>query len=157
MGREYHANDHYEILICLFDGHGGVQTAQQAGNLFPACFADTVNAILKVLGLKHAYQLPEKIWNPLMYTVFQRVDETLKQRKTPAGSTGVVCLILESWVVTANVGDSRAIMVREEGSARRHSMSHSPSRTDIDRFVSESMNTNDGSQGGVILDDVQVT
>lgn len=56
-----------------------------------------------------------------MYSVFHRVDETLRQRKTPAGSTGVVCLILESWIVTANVGDSRAILVREEGSARRQS------------------------------------
>ena len=54
-----------------------------------------------------------------MYSVFQRCDETLKHRKTPAGSTGVVCLILESWIVTANAGDSRAILVREEGSARR--------------------------------------
>ena len=51
MGKEYVPNDHYEVLICLFDGHGGVETAQQDGNLFPAIFADTVNACLKIMHL----------------------------------------------------------------------------------------------------------
>ncbi|CAL6064223.1 Protein_phosphatase 2C [Hexamita inflata] len=119
MNMEFKANEHYEILICLFDGHGGIEIAQQCGNLFPACFADTLNAILRATGLQYAYQLPDKIWEPLMFSVFQRVDETLRQRQSPAGSTCVITFITEHTVISANSGDSRAILVREEGSARR--------------------------------------
>eukprot|EP00703_Trepomonas_sp_PC1_P000125 JAP96481.1 Protein phosphatase 2C [Trepomonas sp. PC1] len=122
------ANTHYEILICLFDGHGGSQCAEQMGILFPACFADTVNALLKAADLQYCYQLHDSVWEPLMFSVFQKCDETLKQRGTPSGSTCVICFCTENTIVTANAGDSRAILVREEGSARRVSQRNSISQ-----------------------------
>ena len=38
----------------------------------------------------------------------------MRLRRYPSGSTGVVCFMMESNIITANVGDSRAILVREE-------------------------------------------
>ena len=46
-----------------------------------------------------------------MASAMQRTDETLRQRKTQAGATGVVCFLTENALITANLGDSRAILV----------------------------------------------
>ena len=116
---------HFEILICLFDGHGGEETSRALGILFPAIFADTLNALLHAADLENACDLPTRIWEPVMFSVFQRCEDSLRLRRYSSGSTGVVCFMMDSNIITANVGDSRAILVREETVINRCSSSSS--------------------------------
>ncbi|KAH0575604.1 Protein phosphatase 2C [Spironucleus salmonicida] len=145
---------HHEILICLFDGHGGEETSAALGILFPAIFADTVNAIMFASGLQHCCDLPTRIWEPIMFSVFQRCDDTLRLRRYPSGSTGVLCFVLDSIVITANVGDSRAIMCRDESvmgrssfrNSRRSSTRKESKDTSIKESVAESAKVLNPSQ-----------
>lgn len=108
------STSHKEILLAIFDGHGGSECSSMVGQLFPIALADTINAVLYAAGLSHACKLPDKIWEPLLVGVFLRVDDTVRIKDVPSGSTGVMCLILDTRIITANVGDSRAVLTRDE-------------------------------------------
>jgi len=110
--------EHKEILLAIFDGHGGSECSNMVGQLFPIALADTINAVLYAAGLSHACKLPDKIWEPLLVGVFLRVDDTVRIKDVPSGSTGVMCLILDTKIITANVGDSRAVLTRDEAMIR---------------------------------------
>lgn len=113
-GAKCYESGHKEILLGVFDGHGGTECSSMVGDLFPAAFADALNSVLYAAQLNHAYDLPDAIWEPLFVGVFLRVDDTLRLKNIQSGSTAAVCFILDTIVISANCGDSRTILTRDE-------------------------------------------
>lgn len=113
-GTKCHESGHKEILLGIFDGHGGTECSSMVGDLFPVAFADVLNSVLYAAQLNHAYDLPDAIWEPLFVGVFLRLDDTLRLKNIQSGSTAAVCFILDNVVVSANCGDSRTVLTRDE-------------------------------------------
>lgn len=105
---------HKEMLLGIFDGHGGTECSTIVGDLFPIAFADALNSVLYAAQLNHAYDLPDAVWEPLFVGVFLRLDDTLRLKNIQSGSTAAVCFILDGMVISANCGDSRTILTRDE-------------------------------------------
>ncbi|KAH0572618.1 Protein phosphatase 2C [Spironucleus salmonicida] len=108
-----------EILLCLFDGHGGRDCSEALAAQFPLILADALNCI-QALITNELSQLSEQFWQPFMETVFVALDEVLKERKLQAGSTAAVVLILNGFVIQANCGDSRVVLCRDTFVARQN-------------------------------------
>ncbi|KAE8305258.1 Protein phosphatase 2C-like protein [Giardia duodenalis] len=113
-GAKCHESGHKEILLGIFDGHGGTECSSMVGDLFPVAFADALNSVLYAAQLNHAYDLPDSVWEPLFVGVFLRLDDTLRLKNIQSGSTAAICFILDNLVVSANCGDSRTVLTRDE-------------------------------------------
>lgn len=111
--------DEKQAFFGLYDGHGG---------------RATVDFVVKVLHMNLAQQLklnPEKPFSELYTTSYLATDGQLRRQNIlRSGSTSVTCVV--KWVggkrklYTANVGDSRAILVRG-GRAERLTIDHKAS------------------------------
>lgn len=100
-----------EILLAIFDGHGGAECSTQVGRLFPSVLADMLNHLLFAAKLESPLQVPDVAWPSFFTAVFLTVDDMLRQRRVKAGSTAIVCYVTQDFIVAANCGDSRAILL----------------------------------------------
>ncbi|TNJ26719.1 Protein phosphatase 2C-like protein [Giardia muris] len=105
------ANKEREILLAIFDGHGGTECSTQVGRLFPSVLADMLNHLLFAAKLESPLQVPDVTWPSFFTAVFLTVDEMLRERHVKAGSTAIVCYVTQDFIVAANCGDSRAILL----------------------------------------------
>jgi serine/threonine protein phosphatase PrpC len=100
------AGAHSYELYAIFDGHGGDQTAKfLKGNL-----QKYVHEELKKM--KGSSDL--EIWNALK-SACVLCDDALKSSWIDSGSTGVIALRLNGDLWIANVGDSRAVWRKKDG------------------------------------------
>lgn len=112
--------DEKQAYFGLYDGHGG---------------RATVDFVVKVLHMNLAQQLklyPEKPFSDLFTTSYLATDGQLRRQNIlRSGSTSVTCVV--RWVggkkrlYTANVGDSRAVLIRRDGKAERLTIDHKAS------------------------------
>ena len=92
-------------LFGIFDGHGGVQAAQYLKTHLGEKLKQ------KLLELNPQKLSDEGIWNALKMTFV----EMNKEFQEESGSTATVALSLDGKLWTANVGDSRTILVKRNG------------------------------------------
>lgn len=78
--------------------------------------ADTINHLCYMTGFKHTSDFNKLVWEWLFNSVFLQTDIELKKRLILGGSTAVIIYICNGMILTANCGDSRAIVVRKMNS-----------------------------------------
>ncbi|CAL9120921.1 unnamed protein product [Musa acuminata var. zebrina] len=115
--------------FAVYDGHGGATVAQ-------ACRDRLHVAVAEEVGRRRAAGEGEGVdmWRRALVAGFARVDaevmgETRQLRQGMVGSTAVVAVVAEKWIIVANCGDSRAVLSRG-GVAVPLSIDHKPDRPD---------------------------
>lgn len=95
------------LVIAVFDGHGddGGRIAEVAARMLPVILENRIGNIID------PQQIAKKLAESFLY-----IDETLAEKETTysteSGTTGVVTIITPTHYVSANVGDSRAVLLR---------------------------------------------
>lgn len=108
----------------VFDGHGGDKAAQYC--------ADWLTAYIRNED-SYPYDLGYAMKNAIT-----RIDEDFVATGYPDGTTAcTVALVGGRRIICANAGDSRAIVVRKDGSVVRLSRDHKPGMPDETRRISE--------------------
>lgn len=111
-------------FLGIFDGHGGDKASQFC--------ADWMSSYLRN-DRAYPYDLGYAMKN-----AFTSVDDDFVRTGQPDGSTAcAVTLVGGRRVVCSNAGDSRAIIVRRDGSIVRLSRDHKPGLPDETRRISE--------------------
>ena len=108
----------------IFDGHGGDKAAQFC--------ADWLTAYIRN-DKSYPYDL-----GYAMKTAFTTIDEDFVNTSYPDGCTAcAVTMVGGRRIVCANAGDSRAIVVRKDGSIVRLSRDHKPGMPDETRRITD--------------------
>lgn len=58
--------------------------------------------------------MPLKAWETIFTSCFLLIDREMRKMKIEAGSTAAVVYIIDSLVITANCGDSRVVLSRDQ-------------------------------------------
>eukprot|EP00002_Diphylleia_rotans_P015569 TRINITY_DN3014_c0_g1_i1.p1 TRINITY_DN3014_c0_g1~~TRINITY_DN3014_c0_g1_i1.p1 ORF type:complete len:843 (-),score=178.01 TRINITY_DN3014_c0_g1_i1:651-3179(-) len=120
MGRRKYMEDYVKItsllsgkyyLFCVFDGHDGIDTAAYLYNRFHVVLEELLADLEPRIALQNAYATLDA--------------EILAKIQNTSGSTALTILIGEDTIYTANAGDSRAVIYRENGPSRI-SFDHKP-------------------------------
>lgn len=94
----------------LFDGHGGISCAQYLREHLHTCLRDKLASSPSLL-----FDIKRSVKEALIAT-FQACDEDYRRTEVElaptVGSTALVCLVLGDLLITANLGDSRAVLCR---------------------------------------------
>lgn len=117
-------------LYAVCDGHAGPDTAK---------FAAIQIADLFEKGVKTKNFSYEK-GKSFILNIFQQTDKNLQKVGLPDGSTICLAFVLSNEennrkIVTAHLGDARAMIVRSDGSARELTIDHKPTtRSEFERI-----------------------
>jgi len=140
-GNESHA------LFCIFDGHGGAECARYCGKYYEKVLLGNKNYI----NGKYEQALKESFLE--MDVLFRKKENlseihSMKNEPNPdestAGCTANVILIVDNHIYCANAGDSRTILLTDNGSIIPLSIDHKP-----DNIIEKNRIT---AAGGFILD-----
>lgn len=104
-------------LACVFDGHGGIQTATYLETNFQKVFESNVENIVEKGG---------SMENALKST-FSEIDNQMKSIQYDGATAAVVVIVKEAtarYVYSANCGDARAVLVKKNGTGVRLSYDH---------------------------------
>ena len=106
------------VLIGVFDGHGrrGEHISTQlasAVRMRADGLCDELDQIMQRQACSD-WQQCQALISGVLYTLSNLLETSLDRRDAPSGgSTAVICIVApESYSITANVGDSRAVAVR---------------------------------------------
>lgn len=104
-------------LVAVFDGHGGDQTATNVALRIKDKMEDK---------LKECDNMDANTIGSLMADGFMELDKELYEldHDNDSGSTAIVAIITDTDIIVANVGDCRAILVREDLSITLMSNDH---------------------------------
>ncbi|XP_076924383.1 putative protein phosphatase 2C 75 [Bidens hawaiensis] len=126
----------------VFDGHGGHHVSALCKDNMHVIMSEELTRVKSTSGVE-----PEALWKTAIDRSFERMDAmalTLCQcnglennldvcrhhpRLSVVGSTAVVVLLTQEYIVAANCGDSRAVLGRN-GKAVPLSVDHKPDRAD---------------------------
>ena len=114
-------------LLTVFDGHGSDNVSEYGSRTLPS-----------ILRQELARQGHEDHGVAAMRTSLARLDESAKSELPIdcGGSTVCAVLVLPNKIVTANIGDSRAILFKTSGETRNLSVDHKPdSSSELDRIT----------------------
>ncbi|KAH0789870.1 protein phosphatase 2C [Histomonas meleagridis] len=117
------------LLVGLFDGHGGREASEYAGNNFPTVLKSHNNEPLSEAFKKS----------------FQEIHQSIQPWCVYCGTTACVSKISLDKVIVANVGDTRCIMVTNK-SFERLSFDHKPNLPEEKSYI-ESHGGNVSSEG----------
>jgi serine/threonine protein phosphatase PrpC len=82
----------------------------------------------------------EEYWSKIWTATSIQLDAKLKSEKLDGGSTACFALISKDFIVVANTGDSRCILVQEEGGVKPLSFDHKPEdKIETDRVTKAGM------------------
>lgn len=109
-------------LFAVFDGHGGSFCSQYLSSKFSEIFSAAADEILG--GNGQALQESLEDIQKVLYVACERAENSLKSQqklkitkvgeryrcRDNSGSTGVICLVTQQYIIVANVGDSRSIL-----------------------------------------------
>lgn len=80
----------------------------------------------------------ETFWNKVLREACLAMDQKLRNEKMEGGSTAIYCLVTETKIIVANVGDSRCVLV-ENGNKKQKKLP-------VDATLSESESANNDSK-----------
>ncbi len=101
-----------ESFLAVFDGHGGKKVAQLAATLMPCQLEEELEA------------MPKKAVADILISVFATVDNIICQAREKEGTTATIIYLEENKAHLAWVGDSRAIIVSEDGTLKFATTDH---------------------------------
>lgn len=110
--------------LAVFDGHGGAAASQFC--------SDWLSSYVR----KNEF-FPDRL--PLaMETAFEKLDADFVSSGNLDGSTACACAVVgDSKVICSNAGDSRAIIVKRDGSFVPLSHDHKPGRNDETKRIND--------------------
>lgn len=111
-------------LIAVFDGHGGSAASQFC--------SDWISSYIR----KRNEHFPENL-GLAMKTAFTKVDSDFVGSGHFDGTTACACAVVGKKVICCNAGDSRAIIVKRDGSAVDLSKDHKPDRDDETKRIND--------------------
>ena len=105
--------DEFGCLFCVFDGHGGKEVAQFAGERFVEIF-------------KNVPAFKSKDYGKALEDSIYKLDEEIKNKEfgTDTGATACTLFVTKDEIACANAGDSRAVLYN--GSVEPLSHDHKP-------------------------------
>lgn len=138
----------------VFDGHGGADTSKYIGERLPHIISERIKAAVSGANAKqHAEQenftsdrdqdtsaiVTEISTSPINSTLidhigfsklfksaFMECDNELYSHGIRSGSTAVVTVLIDGYLVVANIGDSRCILSCDKGASKMLSFDHKP-------------------------------
>lgn len=111
-------------LLAVFDGHGGEAASQFC--------SDWISSYIR----KKNEHFPENL--PLaMKTSFIKIDDDFVSSGHMDGTTACAVTIVGNKVICCNSGDSRAIIVKRDGTAVDLSQDHKPDRNDETKRIND--------------------
>lgn len=111
-------------LLAVFDGHGGSVASQFC--------SDWISSYIR----KKNEHYPQNI--PLaMKTAFIKVDKDFTLSGAFDGTTACACALVGKKVICCNAGDSRAIIIKRDGSVVALSEDHKPDRDDETKRIND--------------------
>lgn len=129
-------------MYSVFDGHGGASAANF-----------TSNVLVNNLAASECFPAPHSLTEAFVKTdeQFCNTPRQLAGRDPLAGTTAVVALVQDDQLITANVGDSRAVLVRADGSVVQLTMDHRTHMpSEYARVVAAGGTVNDGRVDSVL-------
>ena len=106
-------------LYAVLDGHGGSATANFCAYHLVKIFEDG-----------------GEFSEAFVKNAVDRLHSMLRDQEFPDGSTMAMALVLDNEVITAHLGDSRVLIVKEDGSITFATEDHKPdNREEIDRIL----------------------
>ena len=106
-------------LYCVFDGHGGCSTSNFCAYEIVRIFQN--NGDFSETSVKSA---------------IDKLTQSLRSQKYSDGSTMAMALVSHNEVITAHLGDSRVLVVKENGEVTFATKDHKPeNRDEIDRIL----------------------
>ena len=123
----------------IFDGHGGDKCSTYVANTLHEVLAKKINANEEV-----------DIFDSIQESIDEINAVAVKRYKT-CGCTAAIAIIIDNKLYTANVGDSRIILVNEDGQAQRLSYDHKViDPNEQDRIYAKCGIIQDNRVGGVL-------
>jgi serine/threonine protein phosphatase PrpC len=126
-------------LLGVCDGHGdgGEVSEFVATNVVPILRKNIENTSA---GGSIVDMSSEEYWSNIWTATSIEVDAKLKLEKLDGGSTACFALISKDFIVVANTGDSRCILVKEEDGVKPLSFDHKPEdKIETDRVTKAGM------------------
>ncbi|OHS99968.1 protein phosphatase 2C [Tritrichomonas foetus] len=100
-------------LYAVCDGHGGSETATFLAHKFVELF------------LKHLEFSTQNV-----ISIFKNCEKLLQKQKFSDGSTLCLCYLHYNKLITAHLGDARALIVKDDGKSRELTIDHKPTMRD---------------------------
>ena len=136
----YEIKDNFRHLFCVFDGHGGDETAKLCVRKYPEILEKCLVNISNPMEIEHALNKSFKLMN----------KEIEKLNHPSTGNTATVLLLLHKILFCANVGDSSCVLVSEK-KAEKISFDHKCSvPEEAKRIQKHKGNLYEGRLGGVL-------
>ena len=106
--------------FALFDGHKGNASSIWASRIYADLFFECASMSKQFL-----------------YNAIETISEQLKEKEINDGSTAIITTVSKTKLYACNVGDSRAIVLDDEGGVAFSTKDHKPSdKTEISRVMS---------------------
>lgn len=122
-------------LFCVFDGHGGSFTSS-------FCSYE-ITQIIK----SSSFKFDESS----IYSLCEELNESVRKQKFTDGSTLAMTLISDNEIIIAHLGDSRIVLIEEDGSIRHSTIDHKPdSRPEFERILNEKGKVQKGRINGIL-------
>ena len=123
-----------DILVAIFDGHGGKEASEYAGLNFSEIF-------------RSYHRLSPKDG---LFKTFKELQNAMEPWSINTGTTAVIAHIRNNHLTVANVGDSRCV-ISQNGNVKRLTIDHKPSNPEEQKYI-ESMggNVQEGRLNGII-------
>ena len=117
-------------VMGVFDGHGGYFVSEYVSTKFPEVFSDFLGRTTNVTqALLSTFQtLESSVRDLLLHDRF--VQATLGDRRFNIGACGLVVVVTKDGIISANVGDSRALAVTNDLHYFRLNREHNSGRPD---------------------------
>lgn len=121
-------------IYAVIDGHGGADTANLAAYIIPQYFKESNSQAIST-----------------MPQLLRKFNEKLKQDKIRDGAVMVFAAVTSIEVGVANIGDSRALIVRDDGTAFQLTNDHRPiDRAELDLIKSNHSFVQDERTAGIL-------
>ncbi|CAF4175937.1 unnamed protein product, partial [Rotaria sp. Silwood2] len=115
--------------FAIFDGHNGIDTAKNAANLLDKYLIDALNQTEINSNEESIYlsQINKNQFNYIIKKTFFQLDKMLANLVNDrSGSVCITCLIGPKYIYLINVGDSRAIIISNDGQVLAYTKDHKP-------------------------------
>lgn len=106
--------------FAVFDGHKGNASSIWASRIYADLFYECGS-----------------VTKQFLYNAVETISEKLKEKELVDGSTAIICTVSKTKLYMCNVGDSRAIVLDDQGGVTFSTKDHKPSdKTEINRVMS---------------------
>jgi serine/threonine protein phosphatase PrpC len=122
-------------LYAVLDGHGGDRVAKIGKRVLTQAISEQlVRALGETRDDPLHFDAVDALGRRVLLEAFERAEAEVVRQARPAlwidGSTACCALLLSDTLLVANLGDSRAVLGRADGSALALSSDHKPDRPD---------------------------